>query len=245
MKKLLAFLLVLSLLLAGCGAQQSEAEVAGKVEPATQPMEADETAQSTEEATEAATEEPVVTMGSLEGGVYTNDYAGYACELDSSWLFYGAEDLQDLPENVQELVADTELGDILEGVSQFTDMMAENVDEMVTMNVLYQKQSMQKRVAFAMLSEEEILDATLEQKDLMLEAYTQAGMDVQTMEKVKVTFLGEERLALRTVGTTQEIPFVILQVFDYHLGQYSVTLTVTSYIEDKTQQTLELFYPVS
>ena len=238
MKKLLAVFLVLSLLLAGCGAEKTEAEVAGKLEPTNAPTE------NAEVATELVLEETPVSMGQLEGGTYTNAYAGFGCELGSDWLFYGAEDLQELPENVQELISDTELGDAMENISQFADMMAENVNEMVTVNVLYQKQNMQERVAFAMLSDEEILDATLEQKDMMIESYAQAGMIVESVEKCTVTFLGEDRMALRTVGTMQDVPFVIVQVFDYHLGQYSVTLTINSYIEDKSQQVLDLFYPV-
>lgn len=238
MKKLLAVFLVLSLLLAGCGAEKTEAEVAGKLEPTNAPTE------NAEVATEPVLEETPVSMGQLEGGTYTNAYAGFGCELGSDWLFYGAEDLQELPENVQELISDTELGDAMENISQFADMMAENVNEMVTVNVLYQKQNMQERVAFAMLSDEEILDATLEQKDMMIESYAQAGMIVESVEKCTVTFLGEDRMALRTVGTMQDVPFVIVQVFDYHLGQYSVTLTINSYIEDKSQQVLDLFYPV-
>ena len=79
----------------------------------------------------------------------------------------------------------------------------------------------------------------------MVEAYAQAGMDVESMERVTVTFLGEEREALRTVGAVAGVPFYMVQIFDYHLGQYSVTLTINSYMEDKTQQTLDLFYPVN
>ena len=184
-------------------------------------------------------------MGRLEGGTYINEYAGYACELDSNWTFYSAEELQVLPDNVKELIADTELADVIGDVPQFTDMMAENVDEMARINALYQKHTMQERLGFAMLTDAELIDGTLEQQDMMKDAYAQAGMDVESMERITVTFLGEERAALRTVGTAADVPFYMVQIFDYHLGQYSVTLTVNSYLEDKTQQILDLFYPVN
>ena len=70
-------------------------------------------------------------------------------------------------------------------------------------------------------------------------------MDVESMERITVTFLGEKRAALQTVGSVNGVPFYMVQIFDYHLGQYSVTLTVNSYLEDNTQQVLDLFYPVS
>lgn len=248
MKKLLALLLVLSVFLAGCGKTAPESSVAGTVEPATEATVATEEETPTEETIPAETAAPAdktVTMGRLEGGTYTNAYAGYGCEMGEDWTFYGAEELQELPENVKEAIADTEIGDLMEDVSQFTDMMAENVDQMLTVNVLYQKHTMQERLAFSMMSEEELIDGTLEEQDMMIAAYAQAGMNVESMERITVTFLGEERAALRTVGTVTDVPFYMVQIFDYHLGQYSVTLTANSYLEDNTQQILDLFYPVN
>ena len=230
MKRVLVLFLILAMLLAGCGTSAPESSVAGTVEPTSE---------------SAAPAETPVTMGRLEGGSYINDYTGYACELDSNWTFYSAEELQELPDNVKELIADTEMADVIGDVPQFTDMMAENVNDMITINALYQKHTLQERLGFAMLTAAELIDGTLEQQDMMVEAYAQAGMDVESMERVTVTFLGEEREALRTVGTVAGAPFYMVQIFDYHLGQYSVTLTINSYMEDKTQQTLDLFYPVN
>ena len=230
MKKVLVFLTILALLLAGCGTSAPESSVAGTVEPTSE---------------SAAPAETPVTMGRLEGGSYINDYTGYACELDSNWTFYSAEELQELPDNVKELIADTEMADVIGDVPQFTDMMAENVNDMITINALYQKHTLQERLGFAMLTDAELIDGTLEQQDMMVEAYAQAGMDVESMERVTVTFLGQEREALRTVGAVADVPFYMVKIFDYHLGQYSVTLTINSYMEDKTQQTLDLFYPVN
>ena len=45
--------------------------------------------------------------------------------------------------------------------------------------------------------------------------------------------------------TTQGVPYYTLQLFDFALGQYSVTLTLASFVEDNTTGMLELFYPVS
>lgn len=228
MKWLLALMLVLAVMLAGCG--ESAEDVAGNVAP-------------NQAATEAAEENPV-SLGRMDGGVYTNSYAGFGCTLDDSWTFYSAEELQALPENVNEVLKDTEIGDAMEGVEQITDMMAENMETFSSMNLLYQKMDAQTRLVYGMMSEESIADAMLAQSDTMIAAYAQAGMDVTSLEKVTVTFLGEERIALRTEGTMQDIPFYMVQVFDYNQGSYSITLTMTSYMEDKTADMLALFYEV-
>ena len=231
MKKWTALFLSLILILSmtACG-KATESSVAGKVEPA-------------EEATEAA--ETPVSMGRLEGGTYINEYTGYACDLDSNWAFYTAEELQELPENVQEILADTEIGDNMEGIPQFTDMMAENVEKLVTVNVMYTKVGMQERLVYAVMSDEQIIEEVLKQKDSMIEAYAQAGMDVESMEKVTINFLGQERTAMKTVSNVDGVTQYTLQVFDYHLGRYSVTLTATSFVEDNTQWVMDQFYPVN
>lgn len=230
---ILALLLVVALLLTGCGGKD-EADVGGQITPApaTTPAE-----------TTAPTEETPVSMGVLEGGTYHNSYAGFGCDLDANWTIYPADQLQDLPENVAQLLEGTEL----EGttLNQFTDVLAENVTDLTTFNVLYQKLSPQERLAHAVLDEEEVIDGVLEETSAMLEAYANAGILVESMEKKAVTFLGEERIGLYTVSTVQDVPYYMLQIFDYDLGSYSIVLTVASYWQDSTQAMLDLFYPVS
>lgn len=252
---ILAILMALSLMLSACGTSQED--IAGKVTPvATEP--APETTEPVPETTAAAEpettqapeeettlpEENIVSIGRIEGGTYTNNYVGFAMDLDSSWTYYSAEELQDIPENVAEMFAGSELGDSLNPLEQFTDMVAENVNLLTTINVLYQKLDMQSRLIYAAMEEEAILDATLAQSDLMLEAYSQAGIEVSSMEKVTVTFLGEERPALKTVAVMQGLDYYILQVFDYHLGEYSATITFASFVEDKTEELVAMCYPI-
>ena len=258
MKKIVALLLAMALVLCACG--EKPEDVGGTITPQTQEATLPSgtviptTEAPTEVPTEAPTEAPAettapaeenpVSMGRMEGGTYTNSYMGFAMDLDATWTYYSAEELQDMPENVKELLEGTEVGDAINPLSQFTDMMAECVEKMATVNVLYQQMDMQTRLAYAMLSEEDIVDATLSQKDMLISAYTQMGLEDVTVEKLPVTFLGQERFAIKTIATTQGIPTYILQVFDYHLGQYSVTVTFTCYLEDITQQLVDMCYPV-
>lgn len=243
MKKTIAILLALMLLLTGCS---------GGSEP--QPGTVEQTPNVTEAAadstletlapTEAPAQEAQVSLGRMEGGVYTNTYAGFGCELDSNWTFYTAEELQELPENTAELFKDSDLLDSEDMLSQITDMMAENVNDLTSINVLYTKLSMAERLAYAAMTDEEILDVTLEQKDAMIAAYEQAGFQVDSMEKVTVSFLGEECPALHCAMSIDGIAYYTLQVFNYKVGQYGITTTLASYLEDNTAGLLDLFYVV-
>lgn len=224
-KWIAAVTLILALLLAGCG--ESAADVGGRMEPVE---------------TEAA--DTPVSLGRMEGGVYTNSYAGFGCTLDSAWSIYGAEELQELPDNVAEVLKDSEIGEAMSGMEQIVDMMAENQELLSSMNVNYQKLEPDVRLAYALMTDEQIVDAVLEQSQMLIDTYTQAGMDVTLLEKTTVNFLGEERVAVRTEGSMYGADFFMIQVFNYHAGSYSVTLTLTSYIEDHTAEMLALFYPV-
>ena len=240
---ILAVLLTLSLL-AGCGGQTPE--TTANTPETTAPAAAPETTApaAVPETTEPALQERALSLGVVEGNTYTNAYAGFGCTLDEGWIVLPADQLQELPAIVQDSVSGTEIGEAMADVQQFTDMMAENADQLTNMNVLFTKLGLQERLMYQVLSEEDVLDATLTQKDAMIEAYTAMGMNVTSMEKVTVTFLGQERFALKTTAETQGVACYMLQVFAYDLGEYSVTLTLTSFLEDNTESMLELFYAV-
>lgn len=230
---LLALVMAASLLLTACGGSSAPAETKAP-QSAVPETNAPETT--------APAEEKTLSLGVIDGTTYTNNYAGIGIQLDENWTIYSANELQELPDVVKDMVEGTELEAAMENVQQFTDVLAENVNELTTLNLLMQKLTTQQRIAYALMDEEDILDATLTEKDAMAQAYAQGGINVSTMEKVKVTYLGEEHFALKTVAETQGVPYYILQVFDFHLGEYSATLTLASFVEDKTESMLDLIY---
>lgn len=234
-KRIFAMALIAVLLLTGCSSGRRET-VEGRVE-APRAME-------TPEVTESVENENPLSLGRMEGGTYVNEYVGFGCDLDDSWVFYSAEELQAMPEQVKEAVSGSELGDALDAMSQFTDVMAENVDALVNFNVLYQKLSAQEQISNAITSEEALMDGILSIQDQMVDAYAQAGIMVQSMEKKEVTFCGEKRFAILTSSTIEGVPYYTLQLFSHNLGSHSVTLTLASYMENNTEALLDLFYPV-
>lgn len=228
MKKVLICLLVLGLL---CGCS-------GAAAPETEPV--------TEPAATAAATEPrrEFSLGTVENNVYTNPYAGYGCEFSDAWSFADAQTLQQLPEDVQSLIEGTEMGDVLPGYAQIFDLAAENVEAYLAVNVVYTALSEGEQEAYAAMTPEQTIDLTLENRDLMEESYARAGMTVESIEKCQVTFLGQPQWAIRTLASSGEIPICMVQVMDYTQGSYGVTLTATSYLEDNTQEVLNLFYAV-
>lgn len=199
---------------------------------------------STELPTESVEEASDLSLGYWEGNTYINEYAGFVCSLDDSWQIYTAEELQELPEQVANAGSE-ELGDFLENYTQISAMMAENAVDLVSMNLMYQKLTPMQMALYSSISEEEIVDMTLQQMAQLEAYYNSMGITVHSQEKVKVTFLGEEHYALYSVMELQGIPYYTLQLLDFTLGEYGVNLTLASYVEDKTESLLELFTPLN
>lgn len=235
-------LVALLTLLVGCDSEVPSGNLSSleKVPTSTQ----SETRNTEETLQDTTPAENTSYLGRMEGGIYENTYIGYGCKLDSNWTFATAEELQDLPENTAELFKDTELEANLAKYTQITDMMAENVNDLTSINILYQKLDLATRAAFTGLNEDAIADAILEQSETWKSSFAQAGIEVASFEKVKVTFLGEEHTAILMTSTMQGVPYYTLQIQDYTLGQYGVTLTLASYMENKTESLLDLFYAV-
>ncbi len=245
---LVVMLLIAALLLPGCASledivgqitpgDESSNQVSGQVTP----NDNKEDNQEDASADKAEDSDTSISFGRMEGGVYTNRYAGFTCELDSNWQFYTADELQELPEDVKDLFDGTEAGEILDKYQYIMDMQAENAADLLSINVIYQKQDLATRLQYAAMSEEAIIDATLSQKDMMISSYAQAGIDVSKMEKKTVTFLGQSRTAIHTTATLQGVDYYILQLFDFDSGAYSITLTLASFVDDTTDSLLSLF----
>lgn len=226
MKKIVSLILVVLMtlsVLAGCG---------GKEKPATtEPV----------QTTAPVQEDRPLTLGVVEGNRYTSDYAGLVCELPDDWTVMSAEEAQDLADIVSDTFDGTEIGAVMEDGQQIYDMIAQSGDMMMNMNIVVQKLSASERIGYMNLSEDEIAQMILDQEDVLAEAYASAGMNLQSLEKVTVTYLGEKHAAIKSVMDVQGITCYQLQLYNYHLGEYSMVLTLTSIESDNMDSMLDMF----
>ncbi len=247
----LVMALAMAMAFAACGGKDAE-DISGKITPAvSDEQEKDDTdvtpTEAAQEEETKATQAPEETgkttsLGRVQGGVYVNEYMGISCTLDENWEFYTAEELQELPQNVEELFAGTAAEDMMSNLQVITDMSAENAEDMTTMNIMYQKMSTQERLAFGSMSNDDFVDGMLTaQKDVLIATYAQAGINVHEMYKKTVTFCGEKRDVIYVACDVNGMAYYAIQLFDYSLGDYAVTMTVSSFVEDKTEELLGLF----
>lgn len=241
MKKIISLLLALAMVLslAACGSSASEPPK-GDIKPLEDTEQESNTPQQTEEETQPAEDDNSFSLGAMQGGIYENTYAGFGCKLNENWVYKTAEELQDVTGLTEEMFEGTDLD--FSAYNQILDMMADCSDPFASINIQYTALSAQERLAHAMAGEEGLIDGTLQQKDLLISTYAQAGIDVSAMEKVTVNFCGEERFAIHTTASVQDTPYYILQLFYTNIGPYYVTVTLGAFVEDTTPQLAELFY---
>ena len=253
MKRFVSMLLalVLAVSMTACGAATSAPPADEAPKGEYKPAEQEQTHQEdtlTDDAQSADTlpddtvpeEDNDFSLGVMQGGTYENAYVGYGCTLGPNWAYKTAGELQDISGLTKDIFE--EGGVDTSAFNQVLDMMAECTDPLASINIQYTALSVQERAAHLLAGEEGLIDGTLQQKDLLISTYAQAGIEVSAMEKVSVTFCGEERWAIHTTASIQGTPYYILQLFDTNIGPYYVTLTLGAFVEDTTPQLLDLFY---
>ncbi len=232
----LSALLISALLLSGCGSNPST-----PADPSAPTSE--QTSEQTTAPTQAATSSddlaPVV-LGVVNGNVYENQYLGIGCDFPDNWKLSSAEELQDLPDAIADILADTELN---ADIPQIMDFYALDAEQSTTVNVLYTETSAAERLSFLLMDEEDMIDSLLTQKDMLKRSYSQMGMEPISMEKATTTFLGEEHFVLKTLCSVEGMEIYITQFFSYDLGgKYYATTTFSGLSEEAVQGAMDLFY---
>jgi len=186
--------------------------------------------------------ETTASAGTWNGATYTNQYAGFKITFDRNWVYQNVTELQSDIKDVQDMLSGTSIGNAMVNVTQFYDMSASH-SAGNNVNVVYQKLNAIQQSAYKNFTEENVIDATLAQKDAMIQAYEAMGLSVTSIEKVAVTFLGQTHYALKTVATTAGVPVYYLQFMDMSKGEWGITTTITAFYTDTTQEIADMFQP--
>ena len=218
-KRISLFLAVLMLICALCGCSDKGGNTDGKTDDGNNAL----------------------SLGIIEGNVYTNQYVGLSCKLGSNWTYKTAEELQDLPDDISNMMSGSALGDAISRYNTLIDMQAENLQDLTSINVVYTKLPSSERAMYAKMTESEVIDSILAQKDMLIASYKQMGITVHSMKKVTVTFMGEEHTAMHMTADISGIAYYTLQFSYMHLGEYGATVTLASYQTDKTDSLLPIF----
>lgn len=232
MKKLLALMLALSMLtlLAACGSgprgSLSTPADSGSAAPESAPEPNPETQDGLQ-------------PGSTVGGVYENAFAGIGCRLDETWTYLSDEEILAQNEIVIDSIDDEELARLLSSKSTFFDMLATSEEGLATVNVVAENLG---------LLYGSVLD-TGSYVDIALKSFesnsASMGLTVSSCEKRSFDFCGKSTDGISLSGTIN-IEGVDVEMFEriacVKAGSYMFVVTACTYVEDNTEDVLNLFY---
>lgn len=251
MKKFLCVLLALTMIFAlgACGGGDEKADKAPEeavetpAEEAAAPEEAAEQPAESEpeEAPAEEPEEKDVTLGVVDGNTYESKYLGLGCTVPEGWNMLGPEQMQEIGDIVNGMLEDTDFAN--HPVIQ--DMYAINLDTGAVANIVLSKMEDMERAAMVIMTEEQIVENILANKDTMFEAYKQAGMPVTSIEADTFEFLGEEHHVVKSLYSVEGVDAMMIQVFNYHTGgAYGATITFSGVTEEDIAELAEMFYEI-
>lgn len=232
MKKTAAMLMaiwMLALMLTACG-QQAPEQTGGSVKPGAAQ---DQSVAGQVDASQPDEEE--LEMGSVNGGTYTNAFAGIGCTLDETWVFYTKEQIAELNGFLTDGTSDEDMKKMMENSQSVQDMYASSTDGLMTINVVFQNMGL---LLGTTMSAQEYAELHVTQIPDAMAAY---GFEDVAASVTTAELAGEERPAIALTATIQDIPVYELIVC-LRQGNYIYCVTLCSYTEDVTAQMAELFY---
>ena len=230
----LALLLALSLMACGGKPAQQQAPAPGSSTEPAQEQTPDQPG-STEPAQEQA---PDLHRGTVEGNTYTSDYLGIRLTADGDWVIADEEQLAELSGMVLDSFTDKDVKAQLEKGGNVMDLYVLNQVDGSSVNVTLQKLGLFNG---GMMNEDAYADANLKQ---LPDVLASSGITVDKIEKTKVTFAGQERVALTLEGTVQGYPLYETMVL-IKVSSYISCITAASYFEDSTPDLLAMFEPLN
>lgn len=183
-----------------------------------------------------AAPEPEFQMGEMSGGVYTNEFLGIGCSLDSNWAYLTNEEILELNADAVEQMPDEELREMLETADVIQDMYAQADDGMLSMTICFENLGVIDGVT---VDEAAYLEAAI---PVLEQSLTGIGVTDVTIEKMTETLAGEERQAVKLSGMLDAGMAIYQEQIYLKKGNYIAIITLCSGREDLTAQLAAMFY---
>lgn len=197
--------------------------------------ETEETEEVTEEAAPAeSSDEEAFSIGSSNGGTYTNEYFGFGCSL-VDWSFLSDDEIRQVNEAAAGAFGD-DYAALMEKAQTITDMQATNANQVDTLNVTIEKLPL----AAMTWSELDYINSSVE---TLKSTLANGGINVLDVNIDTVTFAGANHAGL----------YLHADYMGYDLYErltvvkksgYVAVVGASSFFEDNTEAYMNNFYAV-
>ena len=181
-------------------------------------------------------------IGDVSGNVYKNAFFGVMCELPDGWEVYDEEQISEMTAAVQDMFSDTEaVQKALDDGGSFYDLYTASEETLQQINVVLGKMPIAEQLAIKAGGVETVMEAAISQ---MGEALAGTPMEDAEIELKYVEFMGETLPCMEwyVEQETEAGPIpTYRKQFILSGGSYNMTITCTSYLEDTTDEMLEMF----
>lgn len=236
MRRFTALLALILILCSACGCSgQTKDAVSGSLtaeEAGSQPRSLPQ-----QESSAQSEPEQTLSLGTVNGGVYENEYFGIGCKLNENWIFSVEDELASMTGVTAESLENEELRELLLSSDVFFDMHAATEDGLLSMALTIENLGAFTGLA---VSETEIMEAS---SDVLNDSLDSLGLEDCTVEAATVTLAGAEHPAYRIHGLIEGVDFYEMQI-GIKRGDYFATLTFASVGMDLTDRMLGYFYAV-
>ncbi len=212
----LTLALLLTLTLAACGEKNENIQDGAASDG--------ETAQDTA-ASEESEETAKVSIGSVEGSVYTSEFLGIRCSLDSEWTFATQAQLAEMINLDADALEDGELAERMENSATFVDMYASKDEGLTAIRVVLENVD---AIYSAAPDESGYLDLGM---DKLKESLESTGMEEISVETATMEFAGGEHACARFTASYADIPFYE-ELICIREGSYMGVITMSCYYEN-------------
>ena len=218
-------LLVLLLALTACGGEKNVSGIAAPAEP-----------EPPVTGTVEAAPEPEFQMGEMSGGVYTNEFLGIGCSLDSNWTYLTDEEILELNASSAEQMTNEEIREMLETSENIYDMYAQADGGLVNIAVCVENLGVLNGIT---MDEAAYLEEVL---PILEQSLAGIGLTDIAQEKFTETLAGQSHQAVKFSGMLNgDTPMYQEQVY-LKKGSYMAAIILCSGIEDITPQLAAMFY---
>lgn len=171
-----------------------------------------------------------------EDNTYTSTTLGVRLTVDEGWIFATDEELMQLNAAVEQVVGD-DYAEQLKNSGMFYDMYA--LDEVTGDNIVIAFENI-KKIYGKVITPETYLSLSRQNTKGMLESAGYANLEITDRS---VTFAGQRANAIAIKGTLSGIPVYQLVVVK-SCGDYMVTISFSSMLEDNIDKLLAKFVPI-
>lgn len=171
--------------------------------------------------------------GTVEGSTYTSQFLGIRFVAEGDWVIADDEQMAELSGIVRDSFTDEKIQEQLEKGGTVMDLYAVNQADGSNLNIQLQKLSV---LNGGLMSVDAFADASMKELPSTLAS---AGITVEKVEKTKVSFAGEEHVALVLEGVVQGIPLYETMVL-IKSGSYVGFVTATTFHENRTSELLAM-----